>query len=178
MSATALETPFSLNAWIDEHIPRPLGPIGNIEVFERSEDIIFHLIRGPNARNDFHICPSDEIFYQLKGHLFLHYLDGDGRRQELRINEGEVFRLPRFVPHSPQRPVNSLGLVIERRRKQEELDSVAWFCENCGHTLYKADYWRDENVRNNKHIIRDFNADKAMRTCKQCGTVLPDPTQR
>jgi hypothetical protein len=28
-----------------------------------------------------------------------------------------------------------------------------------------------------KEVAAAFNADEALRTCKRCGTVLPDPTR-
>ena len=37
------------------------------------------IVRGPNARNDFHIDPGDEIFYQLKGDITVRCIDADGR---------------------------------------------------------------------------------------------------
>lgn len=43
----------------------------------------------------------------------------DGEFKDVEIKEGEVFVLPGLVPHSPQRFADTLGLVIERRRKPE-----------------------------------------------------------
>jgi len=40
------------------------------------------------------------------------------------------------VPHSPQRPAGSVGIVVERRRNADELDGFSWYCERCGHCLY------------------------------------------
>ena len=39
-----------------------------------------------------------------------------GRLTDVPIREGEVFLLPPEVPHSPQRPAGSVGIVVERRR--------------------------------------------------------------
>ena len=101
MPPRTMKSPFNLNAWIDAYLPKPLGGIGNKDVFEDDTDMIFQIIKGPNARNDFHICPSDEIFYQLKGDMTLPYLDENDLRHEVQIREGDVFLLPRLVPHSP-----------------------------------------------------------------------------
>src|SRR5262249_22334269 len=127
MPTEAMRLPFNLNEWIGENLPKPLGGIGNKDVFEDDTDMIFQIIKGPNARNDFHICPSDEIFYRLKGDMTLPYIDENDRRHEVQIREGDVFLLPRLVPHSPQRPTSTIELVIERRRKAHELDAVVWF---------------------------------------------------
>jgi 3-hydroxyanthranilic acid dioxygenase len=71
MPAATIRLPFNLNAWIKENLPKPLGSIGNKDVFEEDMDMIFQIIKGPNERNDFHICPSDEIFYQRTLSSFL-----------------------------------------------------------------------------------------------------------
>ncbi|HLI12740.1 MAG TPA: 3-hydroxyanthranilate 3,4-dioxygenase [Alphaproteobacteria bacterium] len=171
---STLAAPFGLQAWIDTHLPTALGAIGNKEVFKGS-DFIFQIIKGPNARNDFHIDPWDEIFYQLHGHIFVHVIE-DGRERRVRIGEGEVFLLPKNVYHSPRRPPGSVGLVIERPRRPEELDGVAWFCPACSNKLHQVDFWCDDIEKGLREVIGAFNADAALRTCKKCGTVLPDPT--
>jgi len=176
MANSTVTLPFNLQEWIGKFLPQSLGAIGNKEVFKGS-DFIFQIIKGPNARNDFHIDPWDEIFYQLKGHIFVHYIDSTGKEQQVRINEGEVFLLPKNVPHSPRRPPGSIGLVVERPRKQGELDGVAWFCAQCGQLLHKEEFWCADIEVGIKEVIMAFNADEARRTCKQCGTVLPDPTK-
>ena len=58
--------PVHLMRWIEENKSLFSGPVANKEVFPESE-FIYQIVRGPNARNDFHIDPGDEIFYQLKG---------------------------------------------------------------------------------------------------------------
>jgi 3-hydroxyanthranilate 3,4-dioxygenase len=165
---------FNLEAWTEQHLPTSLGAIGNREVFKNS-DFIFQVIKGPNARNDFHIDPWDEIFYQLHGHIFLDTLE-DGKVVRHRINEGELFHLPKNIFHSPRRPPGSVGVVIERPRKQGEEDGIAWFCEKCGHMLHSVYFWCEDIETNLKRYVQEFNADEHLRTCKKCGTVLPDPT--
>src|SRR2546422_7652856 len=44
------------------------------------------VIHGPNARRDFHVDPSDEIFYMLRGDMVLEYIEG-GRRSEEHTSE-------------------------------------------------------------------------------------------
>jgi 3-hydroxyanthranilate 3,4-dioxygenase len=173
--AESLANPFSLDRWIEQHLPRALGAVGNKEVFKGS-DFIFQIIKGPNARNDFHIDPFDEIFYQLKGGIFLHVIE-NGRERRLAIAEGEVFCLPKQVYHSPRRPPGTVGLVIERPRLPHELDGIAWFCPACSTKLHEVSFWCDDIERGIKDTIAAFNADLALRTCKSCGAVLPDPTQ-
>jgi 3-hydroxyanthranilate 3,4-dioxygenase len=170
-----LSNAFSLEGWIEQHLPVSQGAIGNREVFKKS-DFIFQVIKGPNARNDWHIDPWDEIFYQLQGHIFVYTME-DGKEVHHRINEGELFLLPKYVWHSPRRPPGSLGLVIERPRIQGEEDGIAWFCGNCRNMLHSVFFWCEDIEVTLKGYISEFNASEELRTCKKCGTVLADPTK-
>lgn len=170
-----LRPPFNQKDWIDENLPRALGAIGNKEVF-RGSDFIYQIIKGPNARNDFHLDPFDEIFYQLRGDIFVHVIEG-GRERRIPVKEGEVFLLPRGVYHSPRRPADTVGLVLERPRKPDEHDAIAWFCPKCAHKLHEVSFWCDDIEQVLGRVVREFNADLALRTCGKCGTVLPDPTR-
>ena len=40
--------------------------------------------------------------------------------------EGEVFLLPGNTPHSPQRFADTVGLVIEQRRRPDNTDKLRW----------------------------------------------------
>ena len=51
---TDSQHPSGSNHGSTSRLPRALGAIGNKEVF-RGSDFIFQIIKGPNARNDFHI---------------------------------------------------------------------------------------------------------------------------
>jgi 3-hydroxyanthranilate 3,4-dioxygenase len=170
---TTLALPFDLDQWIGQNLPQALGSVGNKEVFKGS-DFIFQIIKGPNARNDFHIDPYDEIFYQLKGGILLHVID-EGRERRLSIDEGAVFILPKQVYHSPRRPPGTIGLVIERPRGRHELDGCAWFCPACANKLHQVDFWCEDIEKGIKDVLDAFNDDMALRTCKKCGAVLPDP---
>ena len=174
-SPGGVQPSFILQDWIATRLPGSLGAIGNKEVFKGS-DFIFQIIRGPNARNDFHIDPFDEIFYQLKGHVFVNYVDAEGAIKVQRIEEGGVFLMPKQVPHSPRRPAGSVGLVLEIPRDPSHLDGIAWFCESCNALLHRVDFWCDDIEKGLRDTIGAFNADVSLRTCKRCGDVLPDPT--
>lgn len=174
--AFPLPRAFNLEQWTEQHLPTSRGAIGNKEVFKHT-DFIFQVIKGPNARNDFHIDPWDEIFYQLHGHIFLHTIEG-GKVVKHRINEGELFHLPKNVFHSPRRPPGSVGIVVERPRLEGEEDGIAWFCENCGNELHSVYFWCDDIETVLKGHVQHFNDSLDLRTCKKCGTVQEDPTKR
>jgi 3-hydroxyanthranilate 3,4-dioxygenase len=132
----ALSSPFNFKKWIDEnrHLLKP--PVGNQQVYKGNDDFIVMVVGGPNARKDYHYEEGEEFFYQLEGDIVLKVIE-DGEPKDISIKEGEIFLLPPRVPHSPQRPANTVGLVIERYRRPGEKDGFLWFCENCNHKLHE-----------------------------------------
>lgn len=163
--------------WIRRSMSGDLGPVANKEVFRHS-DFIFQVIKGPNLRNDFHIDPYDEIFYQLRGVLWVHLIGADGKERVAEVPEGGVLLVSAYSPHSPRRPPKSIGLVVERPRTAGELDGIAWYCEQCGNKLDEIWLPCDDIERNLKVAIAAFNADLRRRECGRCGAVLPDPTEQ
>jgi 3-hydroxyanthranilate 3,4-dioxygenase len=168
--------PLHLMRWIEQnqHLFQP--PVANKEVFPESE-FIFQIVRGPNARNDFHIDPGDEIFCQLKGDITVQYFDENGKRRQAHVREGEVMLCRAGTPHCPIRPAGTWGLVIERKRRPDELDSLAWFCERCEAKLHEVSFSCENIETQLKDAIQGFNANEALRTCKACGVVLPVPAR-
>ncbi|MEM9024720.1 MAG: 3-hydroxyanthranilate 3,4-dioxygenase, partial [Bacteroidota bacterium] len=80
--------------------------------------------------------------------------------------------LPPRVPHSPIRAEASVGIVIERKRREGEKDGLLWFCDNCNHKLYE-EYFVLTNIENDfQPVFRRFYADEEARTCNNCGTVM------
>jgi 3-hydroxyanthranilic acid dioxygenase len=68
---------FNLWQWIEAYRRDFEPPVGNKVVWEDSQFTAM-IIRGPNARRDFHVDPSDEIFYMLKGNMVLEYIRPSG----------------------------------------------------------------------------------------------------
>ena len=167
--------PFNLQAWIDEnrHLLKP--PVGNKQIYIDNADFIVMIVGGPNGRKDYHWEDGEELFYQLEGDIQVKIINEQGQPETIDIREGEMFLLPARVPHSPQRPAGTVGLVLERPRNPGEMDKLMWFCENCNHKLHEV-YFELKNIE--KDFIShfdDFYASEEMRTCKQCGEVLPKP---
>ena len=134
----ALPKPFNFQAWIDAHAHLLKPPVGNKLVFEDS-GMIVQVVGGPNQRVDFHDDPVEEFFYQLKGDMILKVVV-DGRIEDVRIREGDVFMLPAHVRHSPQRPVaGSVGLVVEGARTPDAKDGFEWFCFSCGGLVHRIE---------------------------------------
>ena len=62
----------------------------------------------------------------------------NGRPRDMAIREGDFLLLPPHVRHSPQRPVDSLGLVIEYRRPQGLIDAFEWYCLECNALVHRV----------------------------------------
>jgi 3-hydroxyanthranilate 3,4-dioxygenase len=169
-----LPAPFNLRRWVDDHRSLLVPPVGNKLLFEDAEFIIM-AVGGPNSRKDFHHDPGEEFFFQLEGNMVLRIV-ADGRVTEVAINEGDVFLLPPNIPHSPQRPRGSVGIVVERRRGPAELDGFSWYCENCGHRLFMEQVAVSDIETQLPAIFARFYASTAHRTCAVCGTIMAPPT--
>ena len=166
--------PFNFKKWINEHRHLLKPPVGNQCVYEDT-DFIVMVVGGPNARKDYHYNEGEEFFYQLEGNIQLPIIE-DGKKRVIEINEGDIFLLPPRVPHSPQRGPNTIGLVIERKRKPEELDACMWFCEKCNNQLHKAEFALDDIVAQLKKLLQGFYSDDELCTCSKCGTKMEEPT--
>ena len=112
--------PINFKNWIEEnrHLLKP--PVGNKVVYENS-DFMIMVVGGPNSRKDYHVDPVEEFFYQVEGDMVLKVMDNH-KRVDIVIKEGEIFILPKNIPHSPQRFANTVGLVIEYKREEGALD--------------------------------------------------------
>ncbi|MCA9666476.1 MAG: 3-hydroxyanthranilate 3,4-dioxygenase [Myxococcales bacterium] len=164
---------FSFKAWIDEHRHLLKPPVGNKVVFEDTEFIIM-VVGGPNVRKDYHIDPAEEFFYQLEGDMVLKVVE-DGEFRDVTIKEGEILLLPPWIPHSPQRFENTVGLVVERKRHDDELDGLRWYCDSCHETLYEETFHLEDITKDLPPVFDRFFGSEAHRTCKACGEVMPIP---
>ncbi|MFQ3575112.1 MAG: 3-hydroxyanthranilate 3,4-dioxygenase [Cytophagales bacterium] len=170
----SLSRPFSLKNWIEEnrHLLKP--PVGNQQIYKANADFIVMVVGGPNARKDFHFNEGEELFYQLEGDINLQIIE-DGRAVDIPIKEGDLFLLPPRIPHKPQRPANTIGLVIERYRKTDEKDGFLWFCEQCGNKLYEEFIDLKDIVKQLPVVMNKFYESKELRTCNSCGAVMEVP---
>lgn len=171
----AVTPPFNFKKWIDENRDLLKPPVGNKKIYEDG-DFIIMAVGGPNKRKDYHFNHGEEFFYQLEGDVSVKIFD-DGEPKEIHIKEGDVFLLPGDVPHSPQRPANTVGLVIERKRKEGELDAFQWYCENCGSQLHSESLPLLDIVSQLPPLFDRFWASEEKRTCSKCGTVMQPPVK-
>jgi 3-hydroxyanthranilate 3,4-dioxygenase len=168
--------PFNLGEWIDAHRELLRPPVGNKVIYD-DQDFIVMAVGGPNARKDFHVDPAEELFYQLEGDMVLRVREHEQLR-DIPIRAGEMLLLPARVPHSPQRPAGTVGLVVERRRRAGELDGLQWYCERCGHLLYEEFLELHDIERQFPPVFERFFGSLPLRTCRVCHTLMdPSPVK-
>ena len=163
---------FNFQTWIDEHKHLLKPPVGNQQIWEDA-DMMVTVVGGPNKRTDYHDDPVEEFFYQLKGDMLLKLYDGE-EFYDVPIREGDIFLLPPHVRHSPQRPQEwSIGLVIEPKRQQGQLDAIEWYCFECGERVHRAEMQLKSIVDDLPPVYQKFYASEEDRTCPNCQTVHP-----
>ena len=160
--------PVNLWRWIEAHRDDLQPPVGNKYMY-RGDNFFVMVIGGPNARNDFHINNTEEWFHQLKGDCFVR-IRVDGEEQDVIIREGETWMCPPRVPHSPQRPPGTIGLVVETERREDELDKQAFYCRECGHLVHESTFKLRDIVQHFGEMMETFWKDDDLRTCANCGT--------
>ena len=168
----ATAKPFNLNEWLtsNKHLLTP--PVANKNLYIESEDYIVMVVAGPNARKDYHYNETEELFYQLEGHITV-FIQEDGEKKAMELGPGDLYLHPAKIPHSPLRSENSIGLVIERKRVGKGFtDGLLWFCDTCNDKLHEV-YFELHNIETDfiPHF-KDFYSSEEKRTCKKCGTIM------
>ena len=165
--------PINFKQWIEDNRKLLKPPVGNKCVYEDAEFIIM-VVGGPNARKDYHFEEGEEFFYQIEGDITLKVIN-NGEQKDIPIKEGEIFLLPPKTPHSPQRPANTVGLVVERKRLEGEMDAFMWFCESCNAKLYEEFFPLTNIVDDLPPILNRYWENKEHRTCDECAAVMEKP---
>lgn len=164
----SFKSPFNLNSWIEQNRELLKPPLGNKNLFVESGDYIIMIVGGPNARKDYHLNESEELFYQLEGDILVK-IQEDGKSRDIHIKEGDMFLLPAGIPHSPIRGENTVGLVIELNRKEKMQDGLLWFCDKCNHKLHEFTFPLKNIEKDFIGRFKEFYASKELRTCEKCG---------
>lgn len=170
----SVAAPLNLKKWIEEnrHLLKP--PVGNKQVYLKNDDYIVMIVGGPNSRKDYHYEEGEELFYQFEGDIEVGIIE-NGVAKTIPIKEGEMFLLPPRIPHQPRRGPNTVGLVIERYRKDDELDACMWFCEKCNNKLHEQFFPLENIVTQLPVIMNQFYSNAQLRTCNSCGYVMEPP---
>jgi 3-hydroxyanthranilate 3,4-dioxygenase len=96
----------------------------------------------------------------------------DGKHELAVLNAGDLFLLPRNLPHSPRRADGSWTLVVERIRSPQEIDRFIWPCEKCGNNLCETEVRFDDPSDAVTNATNRMKSDPALATCNNCGQVL------
>lgn len=168
-AAPVLGLPFNLMRWIEEHRHLLKPPVGNQVIWQDREFMIM-VVGGPNSRKDYHVNQGEEFFYQLEGQMTLKVID-QGKPRDLLLQAGDIYLLPSGVPHSPRRPANSVGLVVERQRRPDEIDGFEWYCESCGELLYRTQVQVHDIVSQLPPVFESFYSHPDLTRCQTCGMV-------
>ncbi len=167
----SVRRPFNLKNWIEENRDLLKPPVGNKNLYTDAGDYIVMIVGGPNARKDYHYNETEELFYQLEGDITVR-IQEDGKPVDIEIKEGDMFLLPARIPHSPIRPANTVGLVVERKRNADLQDGLMWFCDNCNNKLHDT-YFHLTNVEKDfQPRFKTFYTSEESRTCSNCGHVM------
>jgi 3-hydroxyanthranilate 3,4-dioxygenase len=166
----------NLLKWVEENKDTLKPPVGNKEIYPDG-DFIVMAVAGPNSRKDYHYNEGPEFYYQIQGDIVLKIIE-NGEFKNVEIKEGEIYLLNAKVPHSPQRPANTVGLVIEERRKDNQTDGFQWYCDNCKNKLYDEYFKLTNIVTQLPEVFKRFNENEELHKCKNCGTVLELPVKK
>jgi 3-hydroxyanthranilate 3,4-dioxygenase len=162
-------SPVNLQAWVSEHRHLLKPPVGNKPIWDG--DFLVMVVGGPNQRTDYHVNPGAELFYQVEGDIVVRVMD-DGTPRDVPIRQGELFLLPAGLPHSPQRPAGTVGLVVEVPRYAKGLHHLRWYCRTCNAVVHDVPFEPADLGKQIKAMLEEFNGSTALRTCKHCGAVF------
>ena len=162
-------TPFNLHGWIEEHRHLLRPPVGNAPIW--NSNFLVMVVGGPNQRTDFHVNPTEELFFQIEGDIVLKIMD-DGTPRDVPIRQGELFLLPAGVPHSPQRPAATVGLVVEVPKFARGTHHLRWYCRSCNHVLHDAAFEPVDLGKQIKGMLEEFKSRSDLHTCTKCGSVF------
>ena len=145
-----------------------------VNVLWQKPDTLVFIARGREYRSEFHINPSDETMYMIKGEMRLHHRTAEGKEEVAVIPEGSMIYTPAGTPHSPRFPPEAFALISERKRRAGEVDRFHWYCQKCDTLLHEEmfivrDYAEDPVSK----AYQRFFASEEFRTCKQCGAIMP-----
>jgi len=168
-------------------LPMPIGDLnaiaaelaetGNrVKVLWQQPESLAFVARGREYRSEFHIDPVDEVMYMIKGEMNLHFRTPEGKEEITVLKEGCTIYTAAGIPHSPRFPPDAFLLVIERQRRDGEIDRFRWFCPECDHLLHEEQFvvsdYRSDPV---SVAYRNFFESKEHRTCGRCSHVMPNP---
>ncbi|CAF1957083.1 unnamed protein product [Rotaria magnacalcarata] len=151
-TSTTIEK-INVDKWIQENEENFLPPVCN--KLMHNHQLTIMLVGGPNVRKDYHFEEGEELFYQLKGDICVKVLEKNQHRDVI-IKEGEIFLLPAYIPHSPNRFQNTIGFVMERQRKENELDCLRYYRDGSTERLFERWFHTTDLGTQIGPVIKEF----------------------
>jgi len=146
-----------------------LGSYDEYPIVPVDADPQLHLSRDTQPQPFFLICDGDTVFTQMSGSGSMEFQSPTIKRYPLA--PGDAVYVPAGTPH---RFIPTQESVVMRIKAQHpKLEGVAWYCDNCGHEIYR-NVWDARLLFCQEGYLAscsDFNADESLRTCSSCGTV-------
>lgn len=168
----------NVDQWVHANRACFLPPVCNKMMHQDGQLKVF-FVGGPNQRADYHLEEGEEFFYMLRGDMNLKVLER-GRPKDVIIREGDVFLLPGRICHSPQRYPDTVGLVVERERENNELDCLRFYTnDECKEVLFERWAHCDDLNHDLVSVINEFHASDQFQTRRPGpGSFLTKPLYR
>jgi 3-hydroxyanthranilate 3,4-dioxygenase len=158
---------FDLLGWIDGNPAKLQPPTGGMTLL-RQQDFMVTVVGGPNFRNDYHINPTEELFFQLEG-TATPRIQQHERPHDILLPAGHIYVLGAGIPHSPLRGPNTVGIVVERVRRPGMIDTHRWYCETCNNVLFEKSVAIEIVERDMPPVFAAYYADPNNQVCTRCG---------
>jgi len=147
-----------------------------VHVLWQQPGSVAFIARGREYRSEFHIDPSDEMMYMIRGEMNLHFRSPEGKEDIDVLKEGSIVFTAAGIPHSPRFPPDAFLLVMERKRLKGEIDRFHWFCPNCDTFLHEETFIvKDYRLDPVSLAYKNFFESEEFRTCANCGNIMPSP---
>ena len=147
-----------------------------VHVLWQQPSSLAFIARGRKYRSEFHIDPSDEMMYMIRGEMNLHFRSPEGKEDVDVLKEGSIVFTAAGIPHSPRFPPDAFLLVMERKRLKGEIDRFHWFCPNCDAFLHEETFIvEDYRLDPVSLAYGNFFKSEVFRTCTNCGDIMPSP---
>lgn len=147
-----------------------------VHVLWQQPGSVAFIARGREYRSEFHIDPSDEMMYMIRGEMNLHFRSPEGKEDIDVLKEGSIVFTAGGIPHSPRFPPDAFLLVMERKRLKGEIDRFHWFCPNCDAFLHEETFIvEDYRLDPVSLAYKNFFESEEFRTCANCGNIMPSP---
>ena len=147
-----------------------------VHVLWQQPGSVAFIARGREYRSEFHIDPSDEMMYMIRGEMNLHFRSPEGKEDIDVLKEGSIVFTAGGIPHSPRFPPDAFLLVMERKRRKGEIDRFHWFCPNCDAFLHEETFIvEDYRLDPVSLAYKNFFESEEFRTCADCGNIMPSP---